>query len=228
MKISASVSFCPILIALACASSSKPVQSADTEPPIPKAELNDESSSDASKKPSSQPTPGSAAPAEPSAQPPPTPKAEVIPKDPAKTVIVTLNPKSGSKLTGKVTLTDKGEGVRVLIEVEKGKAGEHGAHIHEKADCSAGDASSAGDHFNPQGHEHGLPDKEQRHLGDLGNLSIGKDGKGTLEIVIAGANLRDGDPHSYIGRGLIVHEKKDDGGQPVGNAGGRVGCAEIK
>jgi Cu-Zn family superoxide dismutase len=57
---------------------------------------------------------------------------------------------------------------------------------------------------------------------------VGKDGKGTLEIVAAGANLKDGDVSSFVGRSLIVHEKKDDGGQPTGNAGGRIGCAVIK
>src|ERR1700677_156773 len=32
-----------------------------------------------------------------------------------------------------------------------------------------------------------------------------------------------GDPSSYLGRAVIVHEKQDAGGQPVGNAGGRIG-----
>jgi Cu-Zn family superoxide dismutase len=143
--------------------------------------------------------------------------------------MATIHGKSGSKLKGEVTLSDKGgKGVKLHVEVEGAKPGTHGIHIHEYADCSAADGSSAGGHFNPEGHEHGLPEKEMRHLGDLGNIVIGQDGKGTLDIVVADANLKDIDPHSFIGRGLIIHEKKDNGGQPVGNAGGRVGCAEIK
>jgi Cu-Zn family superoxide dismutase len=57
---------------------------------------------------------------------------------------------------------------------------------------------------------------------------VDKDGKGKLEIVATGANLKDGDPNSFLGKSIIVHEKKDDGGQPTGNAGGRIGCGEIK
>jgi len=117
--------------------------------------------------------------------------------------------------------------VRVVLEVEGISPGDHGAHIHETGDCSAPDAKSAGSHYNPGQHPHGLPEGMPRHLGDLGNVTVGKDGKGKLEILIPGANLKPNDPSSFVGRAVIVHEKKDDGGQPVGNAGGRIGCAVI-
>jgi Cu-Zn family superoxide dismutase len=69
--------------------------------------------------------------------------------------------------------------------------------------------------------------RAKRHLGDLGNLTIGKDGKGSLDITIPGANLKPGDTNSFAGKAIIVHAKKDDGGQPVGNAGDRIGCGVI-
>jgi superoxide dismutase, Cu-Zn family len=152
------------------------------------------------------------------------PAAEAAPK----TIEVALQAKSGSKLTGKLVLTEAADGVKVVLSVENVSPGEHGAHVHEKGDCSAEDGSSAGGHFNPGGHPHALPTGTPRHLGDFGNITVGADGKGTLELVAAGANLKDGDPSSFLGRAVIVHEKKDDGGQPTGNAGGRIGCGEIK
>ncbi|HXK16917.1 MAG TPA: superoxide dismutase family protein, partial [Polyangiaceae bacterium] len=93
---------------------------------------------------------------------------------------------------------------------------------------SAADGASAGGHFNPASKDHGLPGAEKRHLGDLGNITIAKDGKGSLDITAPGANLKASDPSSFVGRAIIVHAKKDDGGQPTGNAGDRVGCGVIK
>ena len=116
----------------------------------------------------------------------------------------------------------------MVLSVDGVSPGDHGAHVHETGDCSAPDAASAGGHFNPAASPHALPTGSPRHLGDLGNIVIAADGKGTLEIVAPGANLKEGDPNSFLGRAIIVHDKKDDGGQPVGNAGGRIGCVEIK
>lgn len=145
-----------------------------------------------------------------------------------KTIEATFQAKSGSELAGTATLTETPEGVKVVLSVDHLTPGEHGTHVHEKGDCSAPDAASAGGHYNPEGHPHALPASSPRHLGDLGNITVGADGKGTLEIVAPGTNLKDGDPSSFVGRAIIVHEKVDDGGQPTGNAGGRIGCAEIK
>jgi Cu-Zn family superoxide dismutase len=146
-----------------------------------------------------------------------------------KTVEVTFQAKSGSKVTGTGSLTEIPEGVQVTLVVEDvSPPGDHGAHVHEKGDCSSPDGESAGGHFNPSAQPHALPVNSPRHLGDFGNIVIGADGKGTLEIVAPGANLKEGDPSSFLGRAIIIHAKRDDGGQPTGNAGGRIACAEIK
>ena len=173
--------------------------------------------------PASEPAEAPKAPAaEPAAAAVPTAKAE------PRTLEVKIEAKSGSKLSGKATLSETEGGVQVALSVEGvTPGGDHGAHVHEKGDCSAEDGASAGGHFNPSGNEHALPAVPKRHLGDLGNLSIGKDGKGSLTITIPGANLKPGDPNSFAGKSIIVHAKKDDGGQPTGNAGGRIGCGVI-
>lgn len=148
-------------------------------------------------------------------------------------IVVPLQARSDSKLTGQARFVDTGAGVTVMVDVGGAAPGNHGVHVHEKADCSAPDAASAGGHYNPDQHDHALPPTDGngnggRHLGDLGNIEVGADGNGHLEITIAEANLKPGDPHSFRDRGLIVHAKPDDGGQPTGNAGGRIGCGEIR
>src|SRR6187402_2918517 len=156
------------------------------------------------------------------------PTAAAAPAAAPRSIEVPLEAKSGSKLSGKAVLTETEGGVHVVLTLEGVDPGDHGSHVHEKGDCSAADGASAGGHFNPQSHDHGLPGAPKRHLGDLGNIVVGKDGKGSLDITAPGANLKDGDPQSFVGRSIIVHAKKDDGGQPTGNAGGRIGCGVIK
>jgi Cu-Zn family superoxide dismutase len=154
----------------------------------------------------------------------PVEKAEPAPGP----VEVTLEAKSGSKLAGKAVFEETSDGVKVTLTVSGISKGKHGAHVHEKGDCSSADGKSAGDHFNPEGHKHGMPPGAERHLGDLGNLEVGANGEGKHEITIAGANLKAGDKSSFLDRAIIIHEKTDDGGQPTGNAGGRIGCGVIK
>jgi Cu-Zn family superoxide dismutase len=153
------------------------------------------------------------------------PAAPVAPA--AAPIVVPLAAKSGSKLGGTATFTEVEGGVKASIHVTGAPPGKIATHVHETGDCSAPDAKSAGGHFNPAHHPHALPPFGERHLGDLGNIDVGPDGSGTLEIIVKGANLKPGDPNSYLGRAIIVHEKVDDGGQPTGNAGGRIGCGVI-
>jgi superoxide dismutase, Cu-Zn family len=145
----------------------------------------------------------------------------------AAPIVVAIASKSDSKLTGTATFTDVDGGVKVNLLVAGAPPGKVATHVHETGDCSAPDAKSAGGHFNPEHHQHALPSSAERHLGDLGNIDVGPDGKGSLEILAKGANLKPGDPDSFLGRAIIVHEKVDDGGQPTGNAGGRIGCGVI-
>jgi len=138
-----------------------------------------------------------------------------------------IEARSGSSLAGEATFTEVEGGVKVVVTVRSAPAGSHAVHIHEKGDCSAPDAASAGPHFNPDGHSHGGPGDAQHHAGDFGNMEVGEDGGGTLEITTSGLTIADG-PRSVAGRAIIVHEKADDFvTQPTGNAGGRIGCGAI-
>lgn len=138
-----------------------------------------------------------------------------------------LNPTAGNNAKGTVTFTPDSKGTRVVAHLTGLTPGAHGFHIHEKGDCSAPDASSAGGHFNPGGMPHAGPDSAQRHVGDLGNITADASGVAHYEIVVNGIEF-DG-AASIIGRGLIVHAKADDlKSQPSGDAGGRVACGVIE
>lgn len=137
----------------------------------------------------------------------------------------TLTPTvAGGTAQGTAALTEQAEGLRVAIQVLGLSPGEHGIHIHEKGDCGEG-GNAAGGHFNPAGAPHGFLPKDgaQAHPGDMGNITVQEDGTGTLELTLPGVKLQD-----VVGRAIILHEKRDDFGQPTGNAGGRIGCGVIE
>lgn len=140
----------------------------------------------------------------------------------------TLEARSKSNAKGTVTFHEMGDGVHVVVNVEGLTPGEHAFHVHEKGDCSAPDAKSAGEHFDPTKQPHGAPDAAAHHAGDFGNLVADADGKAKKEIHMKGITIADG-PTSIVGKAFIVHEKADDfKTQPHGNAGGRVACGVIE
>lgn len=145
----------------------------------------------------------------------------------AEVIEATLHPTKGNNVTGTVSFAPVEGGVMILAEVHGLTPGKHGFHIHEKGDCSAADASSAGGHFNPFNKPHGAPDDANRHVGDLGNLIADANGDAYYArvdtvIELEGAN-------TIVGRAVIVHEKEDDfKTQPTGNAGARVACGVIQ
>ena len=116
------------------------------------------------------------------------------------------------------------------MEVKNAPPGVKGIHIHQKPDCTDIPNKSMGDHFAPDVKEHGMPDSAAHHLGDLGNITIDKDGDGELKIKLAKANLLHGDALSLLGRAIVIHEKNDEGAakQPSGNSGKPIACAVIK
>ena len=152
--------------------------------------------------------------------------ATMAPDGPSATAVV--RPASGSQAHGTVKFTQVGTRVRVDAEIAALSAGLHGFHIHEKGDCTAPDATSAGAHFNPVARKHGAPDSTEHHAGDLGNLRANEYGKATLSMMLDGISVGKG-ADGVIGRGVIVHADADDlKTDPTGNAGGRIGCGVIE
>jgi Cu-Zn family superoxide dismutase len=103
---------------------------------------------------------------------------------------------------------------------------EHGFHIHDKGDCSAADASSAGGHFNPGAAQHGAG-SGVHHAGDIPNIKADARGVAHVDAKVAGVTLAAG-ATSVAGRSLVVHRDADDyTTQPAGNSGPRVACGVI-
>ena len=146
---------------------------------------------------------------------------------PADRAQAAIEGRSGSTLTGTAEFSVHGGMLMITVNVKGAPAGVHAVHIHEKGDCSAPDAMSAGGHFNPGGHQHGAPDAKEHHAGDLGNMMVGADGTGSLMIHSGDLSVA-GSDNSVVGHAIIVHEKADDFvTQPTGAAGGRIGCGVI-
>jgi Cu-Zn family superoxide dismutase len=151
---------------------------------------------------------------------------------PVTAAIAVIRPTEGSQAAGLVTFTATDGGVKVVADVTGLSPGKHGFHIHEYGDVSdAAKAMSTGGHYDPEGtHHHALAGAEgtdaPHHAGDMGNLIADETGKAHLEMVLTGVTLM-GPTDPIVGRSVIVHAKPDDGGQPTGNAGGRVGAGVI-
>jgi Cu-Zn family superoxide dismutase len=147
---------------------------------------------------------------------------------PDPTALAMIESRSGSKVTGKVIFTQDSSGqTRAEVWIANATPGTHGLHIHEKGDCSAPDATSAGGHFNAAGNPHAAPTDKARHNGDFGNIEIGADGKGHMVITTDMLSVTDG-PNCVVGKSVIFHEKADDlKTQPTGAAGARYGCGVV-
>ena len=128
---------------------------------------------------------------------------------------------------GRATAREVAGGLRFTIDAIGMPAGTHGAHVHMTGRCDAPDFTSAGGHWNPMTRKHGTLNPQGPHMGDLPNLIIGADGRGTLGITIPGATmsgLLDAD-----GAALVVHAGPDDlMTDPSGNSGARIACGVFR
>lgn len=80
--------------------------------------------------------------------------------------------------------------------------------------------------------DHGAPNDQVRHIGDLGNVRANEQGIAETKFSDQVINLSG--PRSIIGRAVVVHSGSDDFGRSnhpdskkTGNAGGRAGCGVI-
>lgn len=143
---------------------------------------------------------------------------------------VNLSAASGSLVSGQLWLVPTNDGVRAsgtIGGLAPNRA--HGFHIHEKGDCSAADASSAGGHFDPTGEPHGRVTMARHHAGDTDNIVANAEGVATVDARFEGVVLGGGGANDAVGKAVVVHADPDDyTSQPSGNAGARVACGVVK
>ena len=164
----------------------------------------------------------------------PQPRTVPVPSVPvvstAKMAEANLAPASASIVSGRLALVPDARGVHITGTIGGLQPLQTAAfHVHERGDCSAVDASSAGAHFNPANQPHGRNSAGAHHAGDMDNLRADAEGVAHLDMIVAGITLGDAAPTDVVGKSLVVHADPDDyRSQPSGNAGARLACGVIR
>src|ERR1700712_1303130 len=115
---------------------------------------------------------------------------------------------AGGKAIGDVDLVQTPAGVLIKLQIKGLTPGEHAFHVHAVGKCEA-PFVSAGGHFNPGNHQHGMMSGEG-HAGDMPNLHVPQNGDLAVEIVNSAVTLEQGKPNSLFdsdGSSLVIHAK---------------------
>jgi Cu-Zn family superoxide dismutase len=140
----------------------------------------------------------------------------------------------GDGIAGRATLTERKAGTATVVDITVSasglKPGLHGVHLHAVGKCEP-DFAAAGGHFDPGPAGNTDPDANHPfHMGDVSNLEVGTDGKGTLKTVTTRITIAAG-PLSIFdadGTAIIIHGNEDKGitGEPKSGVSGgpRVAC----
>ena len=150
-----------------------------------------------------------------------------VPMAPPDAVVATANlVDSNGAAIGTVRMFSEPTGIMLRINASGIPAGQHGVHLHSVGRCEGPKFTSAGPHWNPTQKKHGHRNPAGFHIGDLGNLGVGADGKLVVALLVPEATLdgiRDAD-----GTALVLHAKADDEvTDPSGNSGDRIACAVL-
>jgi superoxide dismutase, Cu-Zn family len=125
--------------------------------------------------------------------------------------LYTFGSGSGLRQIGDARLLQEGGIVTLTVELYNlPPGGQHALHLHE------GSCEDPGMHWNGGGSEKhcstpsmGTP-WGRPYLGDIGNITIGQDGKGSLSLSTNLWALGDGSPLDVLGKVLMVHGEPED------------------
>lgn len=132
---------------------------------------------------------------------------------------------------GRATVEQSADSLRVWVEATALAPGSYGTHLHMVGRCDPPGFTTAGAHWNPTGVKHGKDNPNGMHKGDLPNLMVGADGRGSFEYTIPSARLTGTSPAKLIdedGAAVVIHAKPDDfRTDPSGNSGDRIACGVL-
>ena len=132
---------------------------------------------------------------------------------------------------GTAVASQIGNTIRIQVSAANMSPGAYGVHVHTVGRCDPPRFESAGGHWNPTNQQHGQQNPQGMHKGDLPNLVVGANGRGTMTINIPGASLA-GAAHRLLdadGAALVMHASPDDyRTDPSGNSGARIACGVFR
>lgn len=136
-------------------------------------------------------------------------------------------------VVGKAIFEQTPTGVLVFVEAWNLPPGPHGIHLHAVGSCTP-DFKAAAGHINPDKVAHGLRNPDGPDNGDLPNLYVAADGTVQAEFFTTRVSVMGTARHDSPalldenGSAVIIHDRPDDHqSQPIGGAGGRIGCGVI-
>jgi len=139
---------------------------------------------------------------------------------------------SGAEV-GEIEVKQVANGVRIKVSVQDLPQGKHGLHVHANSTCgtptdSAGPFAGAGPHFDPMHTNYHAGPNGVGHAGDLGNVTVGPDGRGKLELTDHRITLGS-DSTGIIGKAVVLHANADNlGNSPAnGGSGARLACGVL-
>lgn len=161
-----------------------------------------------------------------------TPNPDPYDESPTSVVANAAILSAAGKTIGLASFRETRLGVRIEVNVTSLPPGKHGMHVHAAGKCDAPEFTTAGAHFNINGGKHGTPGAVGAHAGDLPNLTVGPDGKGTLLFYSPHLSLNRAQSNGLVfgpGTALVIHANEDDEKtDPSGNSGGRIACGIVK
>lgn len=146
------------------------------------------------------------------------PSPEIARTGTVSRAVANLASASGSLVSGRMLLTAAADGVRVRGQVGGlVRNGAHGLQVHERGDCSAVDARSAGRYYDPL-----AGTRQDGAVGEApGRIVAGPEGVATVDLTVRGAVLGGGADNDILGRSLLVL------GATPGAISARVACGVI-